>query len=580
VSIVCQIGSGVAWINVYIDSKYFKSSPPNTFSWDSTTVSNGTHTISANAYNSSGTQIGTSSVQVEVNNGSATTTPIQHVLVIVAENRSFDHLFATYTPKSGQTINNLLSEGIVTATGGQGPNYSLAVQQQATDQNVYSVTPTQNGAYTSLPPPNTTYANGLPQYTTDTRFPSSMPAGPYQISQSVPDNGFTGDPVHRFFQMWQQYDGGKMDLFAWVPLTAGLGPQSTPTPSPTPGNTYQGDLSMGYYNMAAGDVPHLKSMADEYAIGDNYHQGLMGGTGPELFYVRAADMKYYNDGSGNPIVPPANLIENPNPQSGTNNFYSQDGDPGGTYVDCSDTTQPGVAPIMNYLSTLPYPPFNGGNCAPNHYYFVNNVSGTEPSSAGIPTITSALVAKGISQKTYGVGWGGVDISQLSTDIQNGALAAVSFAKPNDFDSGHPAFSTPSAFEDWVTNLMNELISNPTLFSTTAVFITFDEGGGYYDSGYVQVIDFFGDGPRIPMIVISPYAKAGFVDHTYYDHASVLKFIEANWKLGPLSTRSRDSLPNPTPSSGNPYVPSNAPALGNMMNMFDFTNLRTNPPLIQ
>jgi len=63
----------------------------------------------------------------------------------------------------------------------------------------------------------------------------------------------------------------------------------------------------------------------------------------------------------------------------------------------------------------------------------------------------------------------------------------------------------------------------------AIVITYDEGGGYYDSGYIQPLDFFGDGTRIPLIAVSPYTKNGFVDHTYYDHASVLKFIEWNWE---------------------------------------------------
>lgn len=75
------------------------------------------------------------------------------------------------------------------------------------------------------------------------------------------------------------------------------------------------------------------------------------------------------------------------------------------------------------------------------------------------------------------------------------------------------------------------------------------------------------------MVVSPYAKPGFIDHTYYDHGSILKFIEANWGLSPLSGRSRDNLPNPTATNVNPYVPTNAPAIGDLMELFDFTHLR-------
>jgi phospholipase C len=108
-----------------------------------------------------------------------------------------------------------------------------------------------------------------------------------------------------------------------------------------------------------------------------------------------------------------------------------------------------------------------------------------------------------------------------------------------------------------------------LFKDTAIFITFDEGGGYWDSGFFQPIDMFGDGPRIPFIVVSPYSRGGRIVHSYGDHASILKFIERNWFLDPLTNRSRDNLPNPLTTAGNPYVPLNMPAIGDLFDMFDF-----------
>ena len=113
-----------------------------------------------------------------------------------------------------------------------------------------------------------------------------------------------------------------------------------------------------------------------------------------------------------------------------------------------------------------------------------------------------------------------------------------------------------------------LQANPKLWANTAVFITMDEGGGYYDSGYVQALDFFGDGTRIPMIVVSKYSKGGHISHTYTDHVSVLKFIEANWSVPPITTRSRDNLHNPV-TGANPYVPINQPAIGDLMDLFNF-----------
>ena len=85
---------------------------------------------------------------------------------------------------------------------------------------------------------------------------------------------------------------------------------------------------------------------------------------------------------------------------------------------------------------------------------------------------------------------------------------------------------------------------PTLWKDTAILITFDEGGGYYDSGYVQAVDYFGDGTRIPLIVVSPWVKAGHISHDYSDHVSILKFIERNWGLETVTERSRDNFPQP------------------------------------
>ena len=100
-------------------------------------------------------------------------------------------------------------------------------------------------------------------------------------------------------------------------------------------------------------------------------------------------------------------------------------------------------------------------------------------------------------------------------------------------------------------------------------ITVDQGGGYYDSGYVQPIDFFGDGTRIPFVIVSPWTKKGTVNHDYSDHASILKFIERNWLLEPLSERSRDNLPNPVHGKyKHIYVPKTVPAISDLFSLFD------------
>jgi phospholipase C len=163
-----------------------------------------------------------------------------------------------------------------------------------------------------------------------------------------------------------------------------------------------------------------------------------------------------------------------------------------------------------------------------------------------------------------------DTADLITGINTNTLPSVSIGKPDGLLDGHPESSKIDLFEAYVQNVLAALQKNPHMMSETAVFITWDEAGGYYDSGFVQPLDFFGDGPRMPLLVLSPYSAGGKIHHGYGDHASLLKFIERNWKLGPITARSRDNLPNPTPNAANPYVPGNMPALSDLFDAFDFT----------
>jgi phospholipase C len=540
-----------------------------------------------------------------------TITPIEHVIVIVGENRSFDNMFATYKPKKGQVISNLLSRGIVKEDGTPGKNFQLAAQRQAENKGEYSPTPDVGSAYVALPQPYAWGAFGQRRDIPDARFPAGMPNGPFQITKYVSYGSHTGDPVHRFFQMWQQVDGGKNDLFVWVAETAGVGPSNGNSPVSN-GRTYQGAVSMGFYNMARGDAPYIRQLADEFAIADNYHQSVMGGTTANYLALTTADVTFYTK-DGKPAVPPARLIENPDAQPGTNNWYTEDGYQGGTYVNCSDLKHPGVRGIADLLKKLPYRAFRNGNCDSDTWYMVNNM---EPSfsPAGelhpltdailppqtIPSIGDALSAKGVTWRWYsggrndgkrtdkeycamcdthlyfpsvmlGEGKANLhDLQQFYVDAEQSEadFPAVSFIAPYDSISGHPGYAMEPGFDELLRSVVDKVKQNPALWEKTAIVVTFDESGGYYDSGYVQFIDFFGDGPRVPLMMISPHAKKGYVDHTYYDHASILKFIERNWDVPPLSARSRDNLPNPVHDKTSRYVPKNRPAIGDLMNLIE------------
>jgi phospholipase C len=162
------------------------------------------------------------------------------------------------------------------------------------------------------------------------------------------------------------------------------------------------------------------------------------------------------------------------------------------------------------------------------------------------------------------------------DVSAGSLPEVSFVVPKNLDSGHPGYSAPARYEAFLQNLVTKVQANPNLWADTAIVITTDEGGGYFDSGAIQPVDFFGDGPRIPLIVLSPYAKRSHVDHTYQDHASILKFIRRNWRLPPLSYRSRDNLPNPSREDDDDrrHRSGNSPAIGDLTTLFDFPGKMT------
>jgi len=643
-----------------------------------------------------------------------TATPIKHVIVIIGENRSFDHVFATYVPKKGESVWNLFSEGIVKADGTPGLNFKKAQQQAATDMapDAFMLNPpkmTFPGTVLPAPlvgGPKDSYVpedslttavqseNGLPadyygylvtggtgqtSATPDQRISnvSALPPGPFQLTNgdTFTYNSYAASPVHRFYQMWQQLDcslenstaenpsGCDKQLFPWVETTVGAGTNGKKQPSnfsteysQSDVTTGEGSTAMGFYNVQNGDVPYFKKLADDYSMSDNFHQSVNGGTGANHIMLGHADMIWFSDGKGNPATPPHNVtvqpgsknagivdeIENPNPATDTNNWYAEDGYGGGSfgsasygggsYTACADESQPGVAPIRTYLKSLT-PPI-APRCEKDHYYLLNNynpgyfgngnnaymdtsanntVFTIPPSSTR--SIGDELISKNISWKYYGDQWDNYvpdpyqlnfsaigkntdeycnicnpfqydtsimanatvraahiqDTANLYADIKDGNLPAVSFVKPSGLVDGHPSSSKLDLFEGFTKKIVDAVKANPALWSDTAIFITFDEGGGYYDSGYVQPVDYFGDGTRIPLIVVSKYSKGGHISHEYSDHVSIDKFIERNWGTDTITRRSRDNFPNPITTSNNPYVPVNGPAIGDLFALFNFSD---------
>ncbi len=607
-----------------------------------------------------------------------TATPIKHVIVLIGENRSFDNVFATYQPQGGQVMLNLLSRGIILKSGQKGPNFVLSQQYQINQPypSTYFIDATATVGKTvyqqfpltpTFPVPNTAYvpmaagglsqgqgpfdptdvpnaelpkiepsletpslgllrsgASGLAQFSNDTRVTNAttLPNGSFEITgATMPYDSYTGDMVHRLFHMWQQADcnvknapingtnpsGCLNDLYPFVGVAR---------------NDGSGANSMGFLNMANGDAPVLKAIADLFTVNDNYHQPVMGGTLVQHIMLGTADAMPWDTFDGL-TAPPAASVADPDQKSSTDVSFQKDK----AWTNCSDLTQPGIPAIVNYLKTLPWKP--APNCDPSRFYVINNLSpgflpngtidtaniltGTKVPPSSLRTIGDELSENNISWAYYGGGYNAaVRVANGSTDpvdqliaqnycdicnpfsyansimgspqqralhikdaidffhdLASNNLPAVAYVKPDSLVDGHPASSKLDLFEGMLKKILDNLMANPALFNETAFIVTFDEGGGYWDSGNFLPLDFFGDGPRIPLIVISPFSRSGKVVHSYSDHASVVKFIERNWGLEPLTLRSRDNLPNPIFNPSNPYVPVNIPAIGDLFDMFQF-----------
>jgi phospholipase C len=616
-----------------------------------------------------------------------TATPIKHVIVLIGENWTFDGMFATYKPKNKESVANLLSRGIVTASGAPGPNHAKSWQYQINQPfpATYFIDALQTNGKTlyqpgpatpSFPPPNTAYiptapggleqgegpfcgssavpcaatvifpvpdsllpiiepsletedlgllrtgATELPMFTTDFRVPNATTLlnGSFQSTSATrPYDSYVGDMVHRLFHMWQQSDCDVMnatgdnpsgclnDLYPFVGVAR---------------NDGSGSNSMAFLNMQNGDAPVFKRLADKYTLNDNYHQPIMGGTAVQHQMIQTADDVHWET-FAEMSQPPISSVADPDPKSSTNAAFTRDK----TWTNCSDVSQPGIAAIVNYLMSLPWHP--ASNCDTGNFYMINNMSpgflpngtvdtanivtGSKVPPSSLRTIGDALNEKGISWAYYGGGFDAAvrvangstvptdlliaanycdicnafsyassimgdptqrsahikDATDFFAALEKGNLPSVSYVKPDSLVDGHPASSKLDLFEAMLENIVDKLKVDKN--KDTALIVTFDEGGGMWDSGTFIPLDFFGDGPRIPMLVVSHWSKGGNVVHSYNDHASVVKFIERNWGLAPLTGRSRDNLPNPTMSTTSPYVPTNIPAVGDLFDMFDFKN---------
>lgn len=330
--------------------------------------------------------------------------------------------------------------------------------------------------------------------------------------------GHTPDPTpHEIDHNWvaanTAINHGKMDQFDLIG-----------------GGNVGGDY-LAYTQMGPADIPNYYAYASRFVLADRMFSSLSGPSFPNHLYTVATQ-------SGG-------AVDNPFPP------------PGGHLIWGCDAEEGTAVAVMDQSGKLhpEYPCWD------------------------IPTLADRLQAAGVSWKYYAPSWGEngyiwsaldairhirfsslwqsnvVSYKQFADDATNGRLPAVSWVVPHwDHSEHHPA--STCAGENWTVQQLNALMQGPD-WGSTAAFVTWDDFGGFYDHAAPPVMDQFGLGSRVPLLIISPWVKAGMVSHTIYEFSSLLRFVELRYNLEPLTAR--DALAN------------------NLLDVFDFKQ-KPLPPL--
>jgi phospholipase C len=305
----------------------------------------------------------------------------------------------------------------------------------------------------------------------------------------------TPDPMprdiagHGWFDAIIGVDGGKMDQFDLIQ-----------------GANTNGDL-LGLSQLTQSDIPNYFNYAQHFVLGDNMFSSLQGASFANHLYTVGAQ-------SDNIFSQPVNS---------TQNSWGCDA-VAGTYVwvwnnDGTVSTQFPCEDFQTLADEL--------QSAGVSWRFY----AAPPGGAGYVYSTLA----GINHIRYGPLWSNVvNHTQFNSDAQAGNLPAVSWLTALDSDDEHPP-SGACPGENWTVSTLNAIMNGPD-WNSTAVFLVWDDFGGFYDHVPPPVLDKFGLGPRVPLLIISPYAIAGKVSHTQYEFSSILKFIEERFGLPPLTPR--------------------------------------------
>jgi len=323
------------------------------------------------------------------------------------------------------------------------------------------------------------------------------------------------DMGHTWNDAMTAMNGGKMNQFDLVQY----------------GNISGDYKSMGQYLQS--DIPNYWTYAQTFTLSDMTFSGLHGDSFPNHLYTIAADSDEITSNPTNPGHPKEPDWGCDADQGTTVQTTSPTGSKS-TIFPCVDNTTLGdlleVAGVFwkSYAAS-----YNDDGYDWNTYNSINHIR------------NSSLWTERVT-----------DFSNFQIDAQNNNLPAVSWLTTNVYYSEHPSASVCNG-ENWTVNQINAVMNSPA-WNSTAIFLTWDDFGGFYDPVYPPQPDYYGLGPRVPMIIISPYAKAGKVIHTQYEFSSVLKFIERRFNLTNLSDRDKDAA--------------------NMTDAFNFTQ-KPLPPLV-
>jgi acid phosphatase len=341
-------------------------------------------------------------------------------------------------------------------------------------------------------------------------IPTNLANAPFSIEQYVPANVATRDLVHRFYQEQMQIDGGRMDRFALASDAKGL--------------------VMGFYHTAG--LP-LAAEAARYTLCDNFFHAAFGGSFLNHFWLIAARTPVF------PGAPAASVAQL---------------DASGALVRDGFVTPDGYAVNTAFSVNTPHPAVPAAQLVPNQTFATigdrlseKNISwvwysgGWNDALAGHagplfqfhhqPFIYFANYADGTAAKAEHL----KDEQDFLAALATGRLPAVSFVKPYGLDNEHPGYTDLITGEQHVQALIDAVRASPH-WNHSAIVITYDENGGFWDHVAPPAADRWGPGSRVPAIVISPFARKGYVDHHRYDTTSILALIEHRWGLAPLSPR--------------------------------------------